>query len=309
MKPISERTLNLLTAETYPGVGKAAIQRLLHAPLAQILETTGESSEWRFTDRRDQIREAIDSLGNAIDGVAIAGDDDFPKLAGEVKESDRPFALFYKGDLSLLASPERNVALIGMLEPDESILADERRVANELLRQGYCIVSGLARGCDTEGHRAALDANGKTVAILASPLNDITPRSNRALAQEIVDSGGLLVSEYYAQPRTQRDRLIRYIQRDRLQALFSSCVILAASYSKADSKVDKRYDSGSSNALDTARKCHIPRAAIYNDNRHSAIRGYNLNREQIRDGAMPINPDGDLSGLRLPTLLSSDTLF
>lgn len=309
MKTISERALNLLAAETYQRIGKAAIQKLLHEPLDQILKAVGESAEWRFEARRAQIRETIEALGDAIDGVTVAGDDDFPKLAGEVKESDKPFALFYKGDISLIASPERNVALIGMLEPDESMLADERRVANELLRRGYCIVSGLARGCDTEGHRAALDAKGQTVAILASPLNDINPRSNRALAQEIVDSGGLLVSEYYAQPKTQRDRLIRYTQRDRLQAIFSSCVILAASYSKADSRIDKRYDSGSTNALDTAKKCRIPRAAIYNENRHGNLRGYNLNREQKCDGAMLINPDGDLSSLNLPPLLSADSLF
>ena len=53
------------------------------------------------------------------------------------------------------------------------------------------------------------------------------------------------------------------------------------------------------------RLVHVPN----HPHRHGEHRGYNLNREQIRDGAMPINPDGDLSGLRLPTLLSSDTLF
>ncbi|MFU8813755.1 MAG: DNA-processing protein DprA, partial [Pseudomonadales bacterium] len=86
-------------------------------------------------------------------------------------------------------------------------------VAGELARRGAAIVSGLARGIDTAAHRAAL-CEGRTVAVLGSGLVRPYPAGNRGLMRAIVDSGGLLASEYppLAHPRRhhfpERNRLI-----------------------------------------------------------------------------------------------------
>lgn len=79
-----------------------------------------------------------------------------------------------------------------------SITAGEivNRLIPPLARAGVVIVSGLAYGIDALAHQACLDAGGTTVAVLGSALDDITPSGNRPLAQQIVLSGGALLSEY-----------------------------------------------------------------------------------------------------------------
>ena len=71
-------------------------------------------------------------------------------------------------------------------------------MAGEFAKRGFNIVSGLAIGCDTCGHKGALKVKGKTTAILANGLDNdsIYPPENKYLAEEIVQNGGLLISEY-----------------------------------------------------------------------------------------------------------------
>ena len=61
---------------------------------------------------------------------------------------------------------------------------------------GVCIVSGLARGIDTAAHRGAIKGNGKTIAVLGTGINQIYPKENAKLVQEILDSGGAVVSQF-----------------------------------------------------------------------------------------------------------------
>ena len=80
----------------------------------------------------------------------------------------------------------------------------------------FNIISGLAIGCDTTAHKGALNANGLTTAFLAGGLDlPIYPKENTALAQEIIDRGGLLVSEY---PVGDPILANKFVARDRLQS-------------------------------------------------------------------------------------------
>ena len=74
------------------------------------------------------------------------------------------------------------------------------KLAYELARRGVIIVSGLAYGIDSISHKAALDANGCTVAVLGTPIDRIYPTNHQSLAKEIVEKGGAIISEYA--PRT-----------------------------------------------------------------------------------------------------------
>ena len=296
---ISENAVNLLAAKSYKGIGRKWINdNLAGSPsVERIVQLLGEKVEdvsvFDFEARKRDIRHKIEALNDAIDGVVGLGDDDFPRIGNGVKVADRPIALFYKGDIGLIRSASGNVAVIGMLSIPDEIVQGERAVVAELLRQGKCIVSGLALGCDTVGHREAVDRGGKTVAFLSGPLDEINPPSNRPLAKEIVEEGGLLVSEYYEKARTHHEFLARYVERDRLQAMFASCVILAASYSQKSEG-----DCGSRFALGKAREYGVPRCVIYDKLHNDGNPMYNLNRDEITTGAKIIVPGAEL---RLPS--------
>lgn len=292
---ISDNALNVLAACEYRGIGKAWVNKNLRGgeSVAQIVpmvsEKDGSATVPDFERRRLKIRSEIELLGEAIDGVVGLGDEDFPEIQSAVKAADRPIALFYRGDISLIKNVSNNVAVIGLLTPSERIETEERAVVRKLVAEGKCIVSGLALGCDTIGHREALDCGGKTVAFLSSPLIEINPPSNRPLAWEIVENGGLLVTEYFRKALSKREFIGRYAERDRLQAMFAGAVVLAASYSQKD--VGK--DSGSRFAMGKAAEYGVPRYVMYNPKRDGADPMFNLSREEILKDAKILDCESD----------------
>lgn len=107
-----------------------------------------------------------------------------------------PAQLFYQGERRLLTEPA--IAVVGSRALTSYGEAACRRLVLDLVRAGLVIVSGLAMGIDTIAHRAALEAGGRTIAVLGNGLTqkNITPQSNLKLARQIMKSGGLLVTEY-----------------------------------------------------------------------------------------------------------------
>jgi len=293
---ISENALNVLTACEYRGIGKAWINKNLRGgeSAEQVVRLVSEKDTsvglHGFEARKAFIKAEIMALGDAIDGVTGIGDRDFPIIQSGVKDGDRPIALFYKGDISLIHNAANNVAVIGLLTPSDQIEKDERDVVRKLVGHGKCIVSGLALGCDSIGHRETLACGGKTVAFLSSPLTEINPPSNRPLADEIVKKGGLLVSEYFRGVHSKREFIGRYAERDRLQAMFAEAVVLAASYSQKD----YGKDSGSRFAMGKAIEYGVPRYVIYDSTRDSENPMFNLSREAIVAGAKTISPGDDI---------------
>lgn len=293
---ITENALNILAAKTYKGIGRAWIVKNLRGneSATRMVALLNESAKGDhaitqndFDIVRNKIKDSIAKLAGSSDGVVAIGDEEFPSYRGNVKSSEQPVVLFYRGDLGLLSRPSRNIAVIGLLSPDEETKVEESEVVSKLVSRGATIVSGLALGCDTVAHRQALRSGGKTVAILPSPLNEILPSANKALAEEIVRKNGLLITEYYEQAKSRMELSGRYQERDRLQALFSDFVILAASYAKNDLGLD----SGSRLAMEYATSYSIPRAVMYDSERDFGNPKYDLNRQLIREqvGVVVIN--------------------
>jgi len=216
------------------------------------------SDDQRLYDAVDDILKEIESSESEM-GIVCYFDENFPAINSGVKSnSDKPFLLYYKGDISLLSDLNRNVAVIGLINPDESIMQRGERVVKNLVNSNHNIVSGLAKGCDTLAHKVCLESGGKTIAILSTQVNKIYPAENRGLAAEIVDNGGLLISEYSNEPSGRNESIKRLIDRDRLQAMFSKAVVLIASYRKGEG------DSGSRHAMDAAKKYGVERYVMYN---------------------------------------------
>ncbi len=228
-----------------------------------------------FSDMFDRLETDLAAIDDQ-EGIICAYDPHFPVINKNVKnKSEKPFLLFYKGDPDLLTDLNDNVAVIGLTDPDDDIKQREREMVKRLMAAGMTIVSGLALGCDTIAHQTALDCGGKTLAILPSPINNIFPAENRRLAESIVEKGGLLVSEYYKEPVSRYEAINRFVERDRLQAMFSKAVILTASYRKNEG------DSGSRHAMESARKYGIARYVMYNEKIDRDNKRFGLNRDLV----------------------------
>lgn len=206
-------------------------------------------------------------------------DEGFPQLSTNLKLSEKPFLFGYKGDITLLANSKQNVAVVGVLTPTADIIKRERKIVERLAQKDSCIVSGLADGCDTVAHEECLFCNGKTVAILPTTFDNIYPKKNIALAENIVRSGGLVITEYISEPNNRYESIKRFIVRDRLQAMFSEKIILIASYLQGQG------DSGSRHAMAKAKEYGIERFVMYNELTDAENRMLALNKSLIADGA------------------------
>ena len=157
-------------------------------------------------------------------------DPQFPRRLRRIG-AECPEVIYCRGNLDLLNQHER-VAIIGARAADAEGCGAAYRLGQLWARNGYVVVSGLALGCDTAAHRGCLDEGGKTIAIVASGLDICQPKENKALEQEIIDKGGLILSEH---PLGVKANPTRLVARNRLQAALSNIVILAQSPIKGGS--------------------------------------------------------------------------
>lgn len=228
----------------------------------------------RVIQMMEKLSDEWESFGG--EGFICIYDEEFPVMNPKVKnKSEKPHLFFYKGNLSLLEDLNKNMAIIGLLDPDEKIRERESDAVRQLVGNGLVIVSGLATGCDTIAHEVCLEMGGETIAILPSQINKIYPAENQGLADKIVDQGGLLLSEYYKGPTTKYGAIGRLIERDRLQAMFAKAILLVASYRKGEG------DSGSRHAMEAARKYEIERYAMYNAKIDKDDKQFGLNKDLV----------------------------
>jgi DNA processing protein len=302
----TENSVNILAAKSFKGIGRAWIVKNLEGneSVEKIVSLLNEKSKQDkeisvddFEGVKKQLSNQFDALEDYCDGIVALGDKKFPGYRGDVKESEQPIFLFYKGNIDLLDRSNLNIAVIGLLNPDEKIELSEQMVTAEILKHGATIVSGLALGCDSIAHKTALEKGGKTVAILPSPLNNILPARNKGLAFEIVEEGGLLVTEYYENFKNPMELSSRYKDRDRLQALFCDTIVLAASYAQDSASrwkiSDQKIDSGARLAMGYAKEYGIKRAVIYNEAKHGKNPMYDLNRKLLKEDSTVIRIDSE----------------
>lgn len=149
---------------------------------------------------------------------------------------DRPLILFAKGDLSLL--DKRCFAVVGTRMPSGYGKLTTERFSKALAESGLVIVSGLCYGTDAIAHRACLDAGGKTVAIIASGFGHIYPAPNANLAKEIVEKGGLILSEY---PPSFQAKKYTFPRRNRIVAGVSDGILIPEAGIKSGTLHTKEY--------------------------------------------------------------------
>ncbi|MCL2866232.1 MAG: DNA-processing protein DprA [Clostridia bacterium] len=136
--------------------------------------------------------------------------------------ADAPLLLYFLGDESLLSSP-RSIAIIGTRSPSAYGSMMASAIAASLAKYGATVVSGLARGIDMTAQEAVVNAGGKTIAVLGNGIDSIYPPENEPLKRRILESGGLILSEY---PPGTPPKKHHFPQRNRIISVLSQGVLL-----------------------------------------------------------------------------------
>ena len=130
-----------------------------------------------------------EALANGF-GVRVHGAGEYP---ARLRDAAHPVELFYyQGWWDLVYTP--SVAVVGTRKPSREGMARARRLARSLVADGFTVVSGLAAGIDRAAHEAAIEAGGRTIAVIGTPLSHAYPKENRDLQRQIAEHF-LLISQ------------------------------------------------------------------------------------------------------------------
>lgn len=119
-------------------------------------------------------------------------DENYPKLLSQIY--DPPIVLYYKGEFS--PQDEKAIAVVGTRKMTGYGKVVTEQFVKDLVAGGLTIVSGLARGIDSQAHQVAVNASGRTIAVLGGGLNKIFPPENISLAEKIIEGHGAVISEF-----------------------------------------------------------------------------------------------------------------
>ncbi len=226
----------ILALMALPGVGRKTAARLLdnfgpqatnpdelaaalsnaHAEVPGLAPITDSDA----TDAFAKADESLDRASELCLTVLTQGSPQFPTRLARIP--DPPLLLYVRGNVEAIAV-EESIAIIGTRKPTEYGIRSAHRLALRCAEARVVVVSGLAKGCDGAAHEGCLDADGKTVAVLAHGLDTVYPAAHRDLAARIVDGGGALMSEYSPAVRA---RSSFFVERDRLQSGLARAVLV-----------------------------------------------------------------------------------
>lgn len=156
----------------------------------------------------------------------------YPPLLREIH--DPPFVLYARGNLNLLDLP--GIAVVGTRMPTPYGRQVAFRLAEEIDRAGFVVLSGLAKGVDAEAHKGSLAVSAHTIAILGSGINVVYPRQNEQLYRKILEKG-LILSEY---PPGYPSHPLHFPQRNRLISGLSLGVLVVEAAVKSGSSITVR---------------------------------------------------------------------
>ncbi len=209
-----------------------------------------------------------------------------------VNIAKKPKTLHYIGNIP----PQRqvSVAIVGTRKPTAYGKEVTTRFASELASRGVVIVSGLALGVDAIAHRAALDANGLTLAVLANGLHRIYPAAHRGLAMDIIKQGGAIISEY---EEGIEARSHHFLERNRIVSGLSDAIIITEAASRSGTL------NTAMHALEQGKEVFVVPGNI------TSPMSLGCN-ELIKQGATPLmNTDQVLETIAPEALQSQTTLF
>ena len=252
---------NILSISYIKGIGPSKLQDILNIIGDNVLSENSiydlldeySKNKRTITLSKESFKSAVEQAEEQLElaekyniGVICREDPLYPSL---LKESAYdPAIIFYKGNINNL--PSRYAAVIGTRNPTEHGAIIAQRITTYLAENKFSIVSGLAIGCDSIAHKAALAAKGHTIAVLAHGLDSVFPSQNKELAEQIIDNGGLLISTYGI---GEKPSAYTFAARDKIQSGLSEFVVMIQSGVNGGSLI------ASQAALADGRKLIVPR--------------------------------------------------
>ena len=234
---------DILLMQSLKGFGNAAIrnviaeisqysiygERELYEVIAKLCNSKQIRAQLPTCDEMDNAAYLADRIIKRSESLGVRmltfQDENYPiKLQNTISEKgkpDVPIMVHCLGNLDLLGM--LSLTIIGTRNPNNAGVKAAEFFSSEFASLGVNFVSGLAIGCDAIAHEAALSANGPTTAILAGGLDNIYPKENQKLAERILNTDGLLISENPVFTQTNKYNLVA---RDRIQAALGDATLV-----------------------------------------------------------------------------------
>jgi len=203
----------------------------------------------------------------------------------------KPERLYFVGNLPDERVP--TVAIVGTRKPTPYGREVTYNLAYDLAKRGIVIISGLALGVDAIAHRAALDAGGTTIAVLANGVDMIYPATNRGLADDILRSGGAIISEY--EPGVEA-RDFQFLARNRIVSGLSDAVVVTEAAARSGTLATVTH------ALDQGREVFVVPGNITSP---QSAGSNNI----LKQGAHPITSADDIIEVIAPHLLQNQSIL
>ena len=244
---LSAEQRDLLALHLVPGLGTRLTSALLErfgSPAAVLQATAAQlqavphiggklSQSLAAAMRRVDVAAELELMDRYGVRLLFRGDAEFPASLHDIP--DPPHLLYVRG--TLLAADSRAVALVGSRQYTGYGRRMAESLAADLVRAGFTVVSGLARGIDGFAHRAALKAGGRTVAVLAGGLSKIYPPEHADLARE-VEAAGALVTEA---PMRMEPMAAMFPARNRLISGLARGVLVIEAAAKSGALITARH--------------------------------------------------------------------
>ncbi len=277
--PLSPAELEArLRLHALPGFGPRRHRRLLEAFASASAALSAPAAAWRAlglpagcaearrsAEVRQQAAQALAWLEKPQRQLLLLGKPGYPALLAELE--DAPPLLFVEGDAALLEQPQ--LAMVGSRRASKPGLDTARAFARQLAGAGFVITSGLALGIDGAAHRGALEAGGRTLAVLGTGLQRLYPARHASLAADLLAGGGALISEL---PLDCPPQAGNFPRRNRIISGLSLGVLVVEASPSSGSLITARL------AAEQGREVYAIPGSIH----HPGARGCH---QLIRDGA------------------------
>ncbi len=161
------------------------------------------------------------------------------------KTSKPPFVLYYKGNIELLKET-KTISVVGSRDCSNYGKEMTQILVKDLVKNGYTIISGLAKGIDAIAHKTCIDNGGKTIAVIGQGINKIYPRVNESLYKDIIDKGGLILSEYPPDVNVSKNN---FPIRNRIIAGLSKATLVTEARLKSGTLITVRFSLDKGNNI------------------------------------------------------------